>query len=71
MGDLYRALDKAGNTIDFYLSRTRSSQVAKRFFGKALKFIPDYSHPISINTDKNPAYGKAIKELKAYGKCSI
>jgi transposase-like protein len=62
--------DKAGNTIDFYLSRTRSSQAAKRFFGKALKSIPDYSYPISINTDKNPAYEKAIKKLKAYGKCS-
>ena len=37
--------------------------------GKALKSIPEYSHPESINTDKNPAYGKAINELKSNGKC--
>lgn len=34
---LYRALDKQGNTIDFYLSPTRSAAAAKRFLGKALR----------------------------------
>ena len=68
---LYRAVDKAGNTIDFYLSRTRNAKAAKRFLGKALKSIPNYSQPSSINTDKNPAYGKAIKELKANGQCQV
>lgn len=67
---LYRALDKAGNTIDFYLSSTRNTNAAKRFLGKALKSIPQYSHPNSINTDKNPIYSKAITELKAAGKCN-
>lgn len=33
---LYRALDKHGNTIDFYLSPTRNARAAKRFLGKAL-----------------------------------
>ena len=65
---LYRALDKTGKTIDFYLSKTHNANAAKRFLGKALKSIPKYSHPTSINTDKNPAYGKAIKELKNDGK---
>ena len=37
---------------------------ARCFLGKALKFIPEYSHPRFINTDKNPAYGKAIADLK-------
>jgi transposase, IS6 family len=68
---LYRAVDKAGNTIDFYLSRTRNAKAAKRFLGKALKSIPNYSQPSSINTDKNPTYGKAIKELKANGQCQV
>ena len=68
---LYRAVDKAGNTIDFYLSRTRNAKAAKRFLGKSLKSIPNYSQPSSINTDKNPAYGKAIKELKANGQCQV
>ena len=31
---LYRALDKLGNTIDFYLSPTRNAKAAKRFLGK-------------------------------------
>ena len=34
---LYRALDKFGNTIDFYLSATRNTKAAKRFLGKALR----------------------------------
>ncbi len=38
--------------------------------GKALKSIPEYDHPSSINTDKNPTYIRAIEELKSEGKCS-
>jgi IS6 family transposase len=68
---LYRALDKEGNTIDFYLSTTRNSAAAKRFLSKALKSIPAYARPKTINTDKNPAYGRAINELKLAGKCPI
>lgn len=67
---LYRALDKHGNTIDFYLSRTRNTNAAKRFLGKALKSLPDYAHPRTINTDKNSTYIQAIKQLKEEGKCS-
>ena len=33
---LYRAVDKHGDTIDFYLSPTRSTQAAKRFLAKSL-----------------------------------
>ena len=33
-----------------------------------LESIPAYSRPKTINTDKNPAYGKAISELKLAGK---
>ncbi|ACE05894.1 hypothetical protein Aasi_0485 [Candidatus Amoebophilus asiaticus 5a2] len=65
---LYRALDQAGNTIDFYLSTTRNSNAAKRFLGKALSSIAAYSRPKTINTDKNPAYAKSINELKLAGK---
>jgi len=68
---LYRALDKEGNTIDFYLSTTRNSNAAKGFLSKALKSIPEYARPKTINTDKNPCYGKAIGELKLAGKCPI
>jgi transposase, IS6 family len=34
---LYRAVDSEGNTIDFYLSKTRNHKAAKRFFKKALR----------------------------------
>ena len=33
---LYRAVDSEGNTIDFYLSKTRDKKAAKRFFKKGL-----------------------------------
>ena len=66
---LYRALDKHGNTIDFYLSPTRSAKAAKRFLGKTLSGLKDWEKPEIINTDKAPTYGIAISELKAEGKC--
>ena len=66
---LYRALDKEGNTIDFYLSPTRSAKAAKRFLGKALNGLKGWEKPDVINTDKAPTYGLAISELKAKGKC--
>ena len=66
---LYRALDKHGNTIDFYLSPTRSAKSAKRFLGKTLSGLKDWEKPEIINTDKAPTYGIALSELKAEGKC--
>jgi transposase-like protein len=36
---LYRAVDSAGNTIDFLLSAKRDKRAAKRFLGKALKTV--------------------------------
>ena len=66
---LYRALDKHGNTIDFYLSPTRNAKAATRFLGKALNGLKDWEKPEVINTDKAPTYGIAISELKTQGKC--
>lgn len=60
---LYRAVDSEGNTIDFYLSKARNKQAAKRFFKKALAFSHVYK-PRVITVDKNPAYPIAIQELK-------
>jgi putative transposase len=34
---LYRAVDKSGKTIDFYLSRRRDVNAAKAFLRKAMK----------------------------------
>ena len=67
---LYRAIDKQGHTIDFYLSPTRNTKAAKRFLGKALRGMKSWAHPKTINTDKATTYGPAIAALKKEGKCS-
>lgn len=59
----YRAFDSEGNTIDFYLSKTRDHKAAKRLFKKALQFF-HVSRPRVITVDKNPAYPIAIEELE-------
>jgi len=65
---LYRALDKHGNTIDFYLSLIRNATAAKRFLGNALNGLRDWERPEVINIDKAPTYGIVISDLKAEGK---
>ena len=60
---LYRAVDSEGNTIDFYLSKTRDQEAAKRFFKKALRSF-HVSKPRVITVDKNPAYPVAVQQMK-------
>ncbi|WP_142307560.1 IS6 family transposase, partial [Bacillus pseudomycoides] len=60
---VYRAVDSEENTIDFYLSKSRDKQAAKRFFKKALA-ASHICKPRVITVDKNPAYPVAIQELK-------
>jgi transposase, IS6 family len=66
---LYRAVDKFGDTIDFYLSPTRNTAAAKRFLGKALNGLKQWEMPHVVNTDKAPTYAAALAELKKEGKC--
>ncbi len=61
---LYRAVDSHGHTLEFLLSPTRNAQAAKRFFSKALG-APHITTSRVITVDKNAAYPKAFKELKA------
>lgn len=61
---LYRAVDKFGNTINFYLSPTRNAKAAKRFLGKALNGLKDWKKPHVINTDKATTYGISIAQLR-------
>src|SRR5712691_10452766 len=61
---LYRAVDSQRNTLEFLLSPRRDAEAAKRFFTKALA-APHISTPRVITVDKNAAYPKAFKELKA------
>jgi transposase, IS6 family len=64
---LYRAVDSRGQTIDFLLSAERDAAAAKRFFRKALA-QPHTVNPRTITVDKNPAYPKAVAEMKGGGE---
>jgi len=61
---LYRAVDSAGNTLDFLLTANRDTRAASRFFYKTLKATHN-QQPRVVTVDKNPAYPKAIAKLKA------
>ena len=60
---LYRAVDAAGQTIDFLLSPKRDAAAARRFFRKALK-QPHTVNPRTITVDTNAAYPVAAKAMK-------
>lgn len=64
---LYRAVDSRGQTIDFLLSAKRDAAAAKRFFRKALA-RPHTVNPRTVTVDKNPAYPKAVTEMKDDGE---
>ena len=61
---LYRAVDSAGNTLDFLLTAKRDAAAAKRFFRKTLKALHT-SSPRVITVERNAADPTAIDELKA------
>lgn len=64
---LYRAVDSLGQTIDFLLSAKRDAAAARRFFRKALK-QPHTVNPRTITVDKNPAYPRAVRDMKRVGE---
>jgi transposase-like protein len=57
----YRAVDKAGKTVDFYLSPKRDIKAAKRFF---LKAIHHRGKPTTITLDGYEASHQAVASLK-------
>jgi IS6 family transposase len=63
---LDRAVDSQGKTLEFFFSPTRDAKAAKRFLLKTLT-ASHSSKPRVINVDKNAAYPKAFRELKADG----
>src|SRR5215472_11191041 len=60
---LYRAVDSAGDTIDFMLSPNRDLVAAKHFLQLALQRTGRV-RPRVIKVDGHPAYATAISELK-------
>jgi IS6 family transposase len=63
---LNRAVDSAGDTIDFMLSPKRDLIAAKLFLRLALSGTGGI-WPRVINVDGHPAYARAIAELKQSG----
>jgi transposase-like protein len=61
---LYRAVDKQGRTVEFYLSEQRDVGAAKRFFRRA---VLHNGPPKKITLDGYSASHRAVKELKAEG----
>ena len=64
---LYRAVDKAGRTVDFFLSRNRDVNAAKAFLRKAMNHR---RKPTKITPDAYAASHRAVREMKAAGELS-
>jgi len=62
---LYRAVDKAGNTVDFYLSQKRDVNAAKDFLRSAIK---NRRTPTKITLDAYAASHRAVREMKEDGE---
>ena len=62
---LYRAVDKAGRTIDFLLSKRRDMDAAQRFFSRATR---QHGAPRVISLDGYAASHRAVAKLKTAGK---
>ena len=64
---LYRAVDKAGRTVDFFLSRSRDVNAAKTFLRSAMK---NTRTPTKITLDAYAASHRAVREMKETGDLS-
>ncbi len=62
---LYRAVDGQGNTVEFFLSRTRGIAAAKAFFRKALKH---HREPHSITLDGHQPSHSALRRMGMNGE---
>jgi transposase-like protein len=61
---VYRAMDKAGRTVDFLLSKQRDVMAAKRFLSRATR---QHGVPRVITLDGYAASHRALAKLKEVG----
>ena len=61
----YRAVDKAGRTVDFFLSRNRDMNAAKSFLCSAMK---NTRTPTKITLDAYAASHRAVRAMKEDGE---
>ena len=66
--EVYRAVDKAGHTVDFLLTAKRDRKAAARFLRKA---IDQCGTPEKITIDKSGANTAAIEEYNSDNEASI
>ena len=64
---LLQTVDSLGQTIHVLLSAQQDAAAAKRFFRKALA-QPHTGNPRTITVVKNPAYPRAVADLKRAGE---
>ena len=66
---LYRAVDAAGQSVDFRLSKHRDTLAAMAFFENAI-LRPHNDSPETLVVDRNPSYPVALELLKKSGHLS-
>jgi transposase-like protein len=62
---LYRAVDKAGQTVDFYLSRNRDVKAAQSFLRSTMQ---NTGVPMKITWDAYAASHRAVRKMQEDGE---
>jgi transposase-like protein len=62
---LYRAVDKAGHTVDYRLSDRRDGAAAQAFFRKAIRHEGRPPHTITL--DGYAASHRGVREMRTHG----
>jgi transposase-like protein len=69
---LYRAIDKYGRTVDFYLSSRRNAKAAKRFLRRALRGLNEVMYMFTKGQFKLWQYGQGlVGEIRLITNCLL